>query len=145
MHLIYRKYIYLYYSQAVTLQEGPGAPRQGLWAPGEGECHIKRQRRETAGPAHLFTNSWESKGSWAKVRGPPRGNKWGLLVTWGKPGTPQKSLKIKNHQGRLEWGVDVSLLGISPSIVTTPGGPGATPRQTACDCARRVSPQRQET
>lgn len=59
MHLIYRKYIYLYYSQAVTLQEGPGAPRQGLWAPGEGECHIKRQRRETAGPAHLFTNSWK--------------------------------------------------------------------------------------
>lgn len=87
----------------------------------------------------------ESKGSWAKVRGPPRDNKWGLLVTWGKPGTPQKSLKIKNHQGRLEWGADVSLLGISPSIVTTPGGPGATPRQTACDCARRVSTQRQET
>lgn len=31
---------------------------------------------------------------------------------------PRKSLKIKNHQGRLEWGGDASLLGISPAIVT---------------------------
>lgn len=29
IHLIYRKYIYLYYTQAVTLREGPGHPDKG--------------------------------------------------------------------------------------------------------------------
>lgn len=36
MHLIYRKYIYLYYSQAVTLQEGPGLPDMGCGHQGMG-------------------------------------------------------------------------------------------------------------
>lgn len=71
----------------------------------------------------------ESKGSWAKVGGPSRGNKWGLLFTWGKPGTPQESLKIKNHRGGWSRGADASPRGISPSIVTPPG----TRSQTQAD------------
>lgn len=84
----------------------------------------------TSPPFHKFLGGVllrESKGSWAKVRVPQGVINGGSWLHGGKPGTSQKSLKIKNHQGRLEWGGDASLLGISPSIVTPPGGPGATP------------------
>ena len=36
IHLIYRKYIYLYYTQAVTLREGPGHPDKGCGHQGMG-------------------------------------------------------------------------------------------------------------
>lgn len=117
IHLIYRKYIYLYYTQAVTLQEGR-APRQGLGHQGTGRVTTRRStgRRpdqpilpptlERGAPPSC---SLESKGVLVQGWGPLGGNKWGFLVTWGRPGTLKKSLKIKNHQGRLEGeGIPVS-------------------------------------
>lgn len=50
--------------------------------------------------------------------GPPWGNKWGLLVTWEKSGTPKESLKIKNDQGKLKGGANANLPGITPSTAT---------------------------
>lgn len=55
--------------------------------------------------------SLESKGVLAQGWGPRGGNKWGFLVTWGRPGTLEKSLKIKNHQGRLAGGRECQSLG----------------------------------
>lgn len=49
----------------------------------------------------------------------------------GKAWALEKSLKIKNHQGRLEGGGNASPLGISLSVLTPPGRPRATPRQAA--------------
>lgn len=40
---------------------------------------------------------------------------------------PQESLKIKNHQGRMEWGTDAASLGISPVSLPLPHRSGATP------------------
>lgn len=85
-----------------------------------------------------------TKGVLGQGWGPLKGN-MGALGYMGEAWDPQESLKVKNHQGSLEWGTEAGTLGISPSAITPPGGPGAAPRQMACDCAGSVSIQRQKT
>lgn len=54
IHLIYRKYIYLYYTQAVTLQDGPGHPDKGRGHQGVGSVTSRRSagRRWTSPSSH---------------------------------------------------------------------------------------------
>lgn len=118
IHLIYRKYIYLYYTQAVMLQEGPGHPDKGCGHQGKGSVTSRDSARRWPDQP-ILSYSWEkcspfvllreSTGSWAKIGEPPSGNKWGLLVTWGKPGTPQVSEdqespgKVRAGSGPVSW------------------------------------------
>lgn len=60
IHLICRKYIYLYYTQAVTLREGPGHPDQGCGHQGMGVSH------QGAAPGDRWTSPSSHK-LWGEV------------------------------------------------------------------------------
>lgn len=100
------------------LQEGPGHPDKGCGNQGKGSVTSRDSARRWPDQP-ILSYSWEkcspfvllreSTGSWAKIGEPPSGNKWGLLVTWGKPGTPQVSEdqespgKVRAGSGPMSW------------------------------------------
>lgn len=112
IHLIYRKYMYLYYTQAVTLREGPDTQTR-TWAPGTGSVTSRRSAgRRLDQPILLppFVLLRESKGVLGQGWGAPMSNKWGLLVTGGKPGTP-KVFEDQDSPGKVGGGNKCLSLG----------------------------------
>lgn len=69
LYILYIENIYIYTIHRQLRCRRAGTPRQGLWAPGDGECHIKGQCWEMAGPAHPPTNSWEGCSPFLLLRG----------------------------------------------------------------------------